>query len=131
NNERSVRISFVHTNTGKAIILADREQMLRALNNLIRNAIQAIPEGRQGVIEVQLSKEGGFYFVRITDNGSGIAEELRDKIFIPNFTTKGSGMGLGLAMTHTIIENIDGEISYETQSNIGSTFIIKIPVIRY
>lgn len=127
NNEKHVEIYFSSKYTGKAMIMADRDQMLRAFNNLLRNAIQAIPEERMGVIEVSLSKENHHYCVLISDNGTGIAEELKDKIFAPNFTTKSSGMGLGLAMTRTIIENMNGEITYETEPGVGTTFIITIP----
>jgi signal transduction histidine kinase len=67
--------------------------------------------------------------VRISDNGKGIAEELGDKLFQPNFTTKSSGMGLGLAIVKSIIDNADGKISYETELNKGTTFIVELPMV--
>jgi signal transduction histidine kinase len=64
--------------------------------------------------------------ISVQDNGVGISEEIRDKIFSPNFTTKNSGMGLGLAMTKTILENLDGNIYFETQLNEGTIFYIEL-----
>lgn len=129
NNESEVTISFDHSKIEKAMILGDKDQMLRLFNNLIRNAIQAIPEDRNGRITIELKRVETYYVIRVEDNGSGIPEEIREKIFAPNFTTKNSGMGLGLAMSKTIVENMDGEIYYETEMDKGTVFIIKIPVL--
>lgn len=131
NNEHDVSIKFDHQGINNAMILADKDQMLRLFNNLIRNAIQAIPEGKKGIIDIKLSKKDQYYIITVEDNGSGIPEEIREKIFAPNFTTKSSGMGLGLAMSKTIVENMDGEITYETTLNKGTVFIVKIPVLGY
>jgi nitrogen fixation/metabolism regulation signal transduction histidine kinase len=129
NNESQVAITFEHPGLRKAIVLADKDQMLRLFNNLIRNAIQAIPEERDGKIDITVQKIDGVYEVRVKDNGMGIPEEIREKIFAPNFTTKNSGMGLGLAMSKTIVENMDGEISYETGIGEGTTFLMRIPAL--
>lgn len=129
NNEQNVTIRLDLGSLKKALILADRDQMLRVFNNLIRNAIQAIPEGRHGEIIIRLLKEGDYFVAVVKDNGVGIPEELRDKIFAPNFTTKSSGMGLGLAMTRTIIENMEGEISFETELGKGTEFKVKLKAI--
>jgi nitrogen fixation/metabolism regulation signal transduction histidine kinase len=110
-----------------AKVLVDRDQMLRVFNNVVRNAIQAIPADREGRVEVRLYRRDRYFWVEIADNGTGIPEEIRDRIFTPNFTTKGSGMGLGLAMTKTIIENMDGDIKFQTETNRGTTFYIRIP----
>jgi two-component system, NtrC family, nitrogen regulation sensor histidine kinase NtrY len=113
-----------------ALICADKEQLPRVFNNLFRNAIQAIPEDRQGRIEVNLSKkqletsENCLYVVSVRDNGSGISEEVIDKIFVPNFTTKSTGMGLGLAMVKNIVESCNGKIWFETEKDKGTTFFV-------
>lgn len=128
NHDHALHLEFINETTGKTAILADRDQMVRVFNNVIRNAVQAIPEERQGRIIVKLTRKGSIFEISIRDNGSGIPEEVRDKIFSPNFTTKNSGMGLGLSMTKTIIENMNGEIFFETYENAGTTFYIRIPV---
>jgi len=65
--------------------------------------------------------------IKISDNGTGIPEELREKLFLPNFTTKTSGMGLGLAIVRTIIEGMNGEINFITKPGEGTVFFIKLP----
>ena len=92
------------------IIKADKDQLLRVFNNLIKNAIQAIPDDRKGEIKVRLIFNGKAFLVSINDNGKGISENDKEKIFIPNFTTKSSGMGLGLAMVKKIVEGMNGRI---------------------
>ena len=67
--------------------------------------------------------------IEIRVNGKGISEHDKEKIFIPNFTTKNSGMGLGLAMVKKMIEGIDGKIWFESTENIGTTFFVELPVI--
>lgn len=129
NNEQHVHIVLDLGSLKNALIWADRDQMLRVFNNLIRNAIQAIPEDKQGEIIIQLLKEDNYYVILVKDNGVGIPENLREKIFAPNFTTKSSGMGLGLAMSKTIIENMEGEISFETEQGKGTTFKVKLKAI--
>lgn len=106
------------------MISGDREQLPRVFNNLFRNAIQAIPEGRKGKVEVSLSKQGRHYIVAVKDNGTGISDEVIDKIFVPNFTTKSTGMGLGLAMVKNIIEGCGGMIWFETKKDVGTTFFV-------
>ncbi|PWD97948.1 sensor histidine kinase [Marinilabilia rubra] len=110
------------------IVNADGEQMLGVFNNLINNAVQAIPKDRTGRIKISGSVEGGSVLVKIRDNGKGIPEEVREKMFVPNFTTKTSGMGLGLAIVKGIIESAGGEIWFETQQGEGSTFFIQLPL---
>lgn len=108
-------------------VLADKDQMNRVFNNLIKNAIQAIPDTKEGKIIVSVSEEDSMYLVSIEDNGIGIEDEKKDKIFQPNFTTKTTGMGLGLAMVKNIIENASGTISFNSQLGEGTTFLISLP----
>jgi two-component system nitrogen regulation sensor histidine kinase NtrY len=110
-------------------VLTDKEQMLRVFNNLIRNAVQAIPEGRQGRIEIELNHEANHCLIGVRDNGSGIPNDLTDKIFYPNFTTKNAGMGLGLALVKNIVETSDGRVWFETKLGEGTVFYIRLPLI--
>lgn len=108
---------------------ADKDQLARVFNNLIKNAVQAIPENQQGIINVSLSKmDSNTYLVEVEDNGVGIPEELKDKVFVPNFTTKGSGTGLGLAISRNIIYNSGGDIYFETQTGKGTSFYVELPI---
>lgn len=108
------------------MVFADKEQMHRVFVNILKNAVQSIPEEREGYIRLSVRKEGSEIFVRIRDNGCGIPETIRRKVFEPNFTTKTSGMGLGLAIVRRIIESMEGEISFTT-SGLGTEFIIRLP----
>lgn len=110
-----------------AWILADREQLLRVFNNLIKNAIQSIPEDRKGEIHINLKKDTGHWLVEVRDNGSGIDDAVVEKIFAPNFTTKTGGMGLGLAMVKSIVETIGGSIWFETSLQKGTCFYLAFP----
>jgi len=105
-------------------IHADRKQMLRVLNNLIKNAKQAIPENHEGRVDIKIERENSGLLVSVKDNGTGINAEAQEQIFVPNFTTKTSGMGLGLAMVKNIIEGLGGEIWFDTEKGIGTTFFI-------
>ena len=109
-------------------ILADKEQISRVFNNLIKNAIQAIPSDRKGQIFVSLVKSDSFVLVKIKDNGGGISEEQKDKLFIPNFTTKSTGMGMGLPIVKQIIESAEGKIWFESELNVGTEFYIELPL---
>lgn len=109
-------------------IYADKGQLLRVFNNLVKNAIQAIPDGRHGKIFIGLKQDDNFVMVKVEDNGTGISTEEQDKVFAPNFTTKGSGMGLGLAISKNIIESAGGEIWFESKPGIGTTFFVKLPI---
>jgi signal transduction histidine kinase len=109
-------------------VYADRSQLLRVLTNLMQNAVQSIPEGREGLVRVKAEVLGGDVVIAIADNGTGIDSEIVDKIFQPYFTTKTSGTGLGLAMTRKIIEFWKGKIWFETTDGKGTTFYIRMPI---
>ncbi len=109
-------------------VSADKEQLSRALINLIKNAMQSIPPERKGEVVISLNREGDLATIRIQDNGTGIPEEIRPMMFQPNFTTKTSGMGLGLAIVMKIAETFGWQIRYETKMGTGTTFYIDIPV---
>lgn len=123
----SSHVKFELNGISEAVIYADPEQVNRVLINLIKNALQAIPEGREGIIIFELTEVHDGFRIMVADNGEGISEELRGKMFQPNFTTKSAGMGLGLAITKRIVETMKGKIWFETQTGKGTQFYIFIP----
>jgi signal transduction histidine kinase len=106
-------------------VMGDKEQALRIFNNILKNAIQATQEVKDPVIRISAEEKDEAYIIRISDNGTGIAESMKEKIFTPNFTTKSTGSGLGLAMVKSIVSNFGGKIWFESQEGIGSTFFIE------
>ena len=111
-------------------VFADKNHLVSVFNNIIKNAIQAIPEDREGRVVVSLFERDGRAIVKISDNGKGISDEEKEKVFVPNFTTKSSGTGLGLAISKKIIESVDGSIRFETELGIGTDFYVSLPVIK-
>ncbi|MBK9013677.1 MAG: GHKL domain-containing protein [Saprospiraceae bacterium] len=110
-------------------VYADRNHVTRVINNLLKNAIQAIPDDRKGKIEMVLYQEGKNAILKVTDNGTGIPPEIREKVFSPNFSTKSSGTGLGLAICKNIIEGFKGDIYFETEMDKGTTFVVELPLM--
>jgi len=108
-------------------IYADSEQLIQVFNNLIKNAVQSIPKDRKGKVEITLEQTETSIVVRVSDDGNGVPTEIHDKMFVPNFTTKAQGMGLGLAISKNIIEQLSGNIRFETAEKKGSVFIVEIP----
>ena len=111
------------------LIMADKEQCLRIFTNLLKNAEQSIPENRKGKIEVFAFADKNNVTIKVKDNGCGIAEELTHRLFTPNFTTKTTGTGLGLAMVKNSVVSFKGTITFETDINFGTTFILMFPVV--
>lgn len=112
------------------IIIADRGQILRVFNNLIKNSIQAIGDKSEGLIAIEIYERNEYFKIRVIDNGSGISADRADKIFTPNFTTKTSGMGLGLSIVKSIIVESGGEIWFESEAENGAIFNIKLPIAK-
>lgn len=104
----------------------DRTQWIRVMTNLIKNALQAIPEGVEPEITVTLTPDAEQLLFTIEDNGSGIAVADFDKVFEPKFTTKTGGMGLGLAIVRNIIHSLNGEIKFDSSQEKGTTFHIEL-----
>ena len=118
------KISIRFTDPGKPVIInADEDQLKRTVINMIRNSIQA----NAAEINIYLALNEKFCELKISDDGAGIPRELIEKVFDENFTTKKSGMGLGLSMAKKYIESIDGIISIEESGSGGTIFLIKIP----
>ncbi len=108
--------------------LSDNDQIIQVFNNILKNAIQATSQHTQGKIEVSLKTSKTDIIIVFSDNGPGIPEELREDVFRPGFTTKTSGMGLGLSITRNFVEYWGGKISFVTDSETGTTFTIKVPL---
>lgn len=130
-NIKNMQFVKEYNDIDELLVFADKEQVLIVFSNLIQNAIQAIPKGKEGIIKVKVEEFSEHAQISISDNGEGIPEELRPKLFAPNFTTKTSGMGLGLAIVKNIVENAGGKIWYITKINSGTTFYITFPKFKY
>lgn len=110
------------------MVYADKTHINRLFTNLIQNAMQAVPEDRIPHITVIEKIYDNRVLVTVTDNGTGIPPSMRSKIFTPNFTTKSSGTGLGLAMCKGIVEQSKGNIWFETEVDRGTTFFVELPL---
>jgi len=122
---------FIRFEAAEKEIIAtfDQAQIIRIINNLVKNAIQAIPNYEPFPrILVKVERKNSNVLITISDNGTGIPDSLKDKIFEPKFTTKTSGMGLGLAMIKNMIEAYGGTISFDTVLDKGTTFYVKLPI---
>ena len=120
---------YIHFITEEEEIIAklDRTQLIRVITNLVKNAIQAVPEVENPRILVTVASEEGLVKISVADNGVGIEDEFKDKIFEPKFTTKSSGMGLGLGMVKNIVENYKGTIQFVSEKDKGTVFTVKFP----
>lgn len=124
----SFKLGWPHS--GIAYIHADREQVNGIFSNLIKNSIQSIPPGREGIIKVSLESGTQTVVVSLADNGSGIPSSLRKRMFTPNFTTKSSGTGLGLSIVKRYVESAGGRIWYESEEDKGSVFYVEFPLMN-
>jgi two-component system nitrogen regulation sensor histidine kinase NtrY len=119
-----------HSNTQEKVIArADYKQLSRALQNLIKNGLQAAPEGVEPKVLIELTSSQKGHLITVEDNGTGIPENMKSRIFQPNFTTKSTGTGLGLAMVKSIIQNMNSKIWFEDATPQGTIFYIEIPAV--
>ncbi len=114
----------------RIMLFADKTQLNRLFTNLLQNAVEACDNKDPRKVEMTEELNGEYILVKISDNGEGIPSHMREKIFTPNFTTKTSGTGLGLAMSKSIVEQAKGEMWFETKEGEGTTFFVKIPLLR-
>ena len=110
-------------------VLGDKNQIIRVFTNIIKNSVQAIPENTEGKIKIDFSKTEKDCLISIFDNGTGIPEDKRDKIFEPNFTTKSSGTGLGLAICKNTIERMEGKIWFVSKEGEYTIFYLQCPIV--
>jgi two-component system, NtrC family, nitrogen regulation sensor histidine kinase NtrY len=113
----------------KIMIYIDKEHLNGVFSNLIKNGIQSIPPGLSGMINVNFDIKGDKVITSVSDNGSGIPEELKKKLFTPNFTTKSSGMGLGLSIVKRYVENANGRVWFESEIDKGTVFYVELPLL--
>ncbi len=116
---------------GTLMIEADKTQMNRLFTNLFTNAIQACDD--EDVCKIEIAEKRNrdqTVQISIRDYGQGISEEMQQRIFMPNFTTKSSGTGLGLAMCKSIVEQAHGRIWFETEQGKGTVFYVELPLVE-
>ncbi len=128
NSTDHVEITLINQINEQLKVLGDKDQLLRMFNNLLKNAIEAMDYKHGGRIRIRVLSDTKYIFVEIQDNGKGIDESLQTKIFVPNFTTKSSGTGLGLAFVKQAIENAGGSIHFQSIPKEGTTFFLSFPI---
>ncbi len=114
--------------TRRVNVIGDRQLIGRIITNLIINGIQSVPAGRRPEIMLRLRTDEGNVYIEVQDNGNGIPEAIRPKVFLPNFSTKQDGSGLGLAIAKRGVEHAGGTIWFETEEGIGTTFFLSLPL---
>ena len=127
--EKNITISLSYNEKDAWTLYADKNNLSRVFGNIIKNAIQAIGS-EQGLIKVILSNLEEKYQIKISDNGCGIKDDDKNKVFFPNFTTKSSGMGVGLSVSQDIVQRMGGSITFESEVGKGTVFIIDIPILK-
>ena len=125
-NHNNIKFAFVEENESDYIINSDKNNLSIVFGNIIKNAIQAIGKKEDGNILIRIKDVNKYYNIEISDNGCGIREEEKKKIFMPNFTTKSSGMGVGLSIVYDILETLESDISFESELGKGTVFKINI-----
>jgi two-component system nitrogen regulation sensor histidine kinase NtrY len=118
---------FNHANID-VVVLGDKDQLLRTFNNLLKNGIEAENANNKCIIKIRIIHNQSHVFIEVEDNGKGIDASLQDKIFVPNFTTKSSGTGLGLAFVKQAVENAGGTVEFKSLADTGTTFYLSFPL---
>ena len=124
------RISYLPGLEKNNFVMADKDQLSRVFINLITNAFQAVPKDVIANVSVLVKPYEDVVIVEVKDNGVGIPEDQKEKIFMPNFTTKSTGMGLGLSMVKNIITNANGDIWFKTEEGVGTSFFVSLPLVE-
>lgn len=117
----------LHSSTPNIKINMDRIYLNRIITNLITNALQATREDTEPIINISIEQIYKRIIIKIEDNGTGIPNDILHKIFMPNFTSKSNGMGLGLSMVKKMVEDYHGDICVKSEINKGSTFTVTLP----
>ncbi len=126
-NNENCSVTMQHDEATPVVLLIDKMHFNRIITNIIKNGIQAIEDNKQGNIVIKISKNKTSIEISIEDNGAGIEEALHDKIFLPHFSTKSTGMGIGLSMVKSMVENAEGTIHFNSYINYGTLFILTFP----
>jgi two-component system, NtrC family, nitrogen regulation sensor histidine kinase NtrY len=127
NNQNEVLVE-AKIEPGKFNVMGDEQLMSSIFTNLLLNSIQSVPNKRKPEIRAILSSKDSKLLIEIKDNGSGIPKNIRDKVFIPNFSTKFAGSGIGLAVAKRGVEHAGGRIWFETIEEVGTSFFIELPL---
>lgn len=129
--DERVSISWFKVNENATYFVdADKIQMNRLFTNLIKNAIEAYDSDERAYISIIQKIKENEILIAVADKASGIPVNMQPKIFAPNFTTKSSGTGLGLAICKGIVEKANGNIWFETEEGVGSTFYVSLPLVK-
>lgn len=118
---------FFETKLSEAFIQTDRQLLSRVISNLILNGLQSGEREDRVKVTVTLQRQNSAYLISVTDNGPGIEETIRDKIFLPHFSTKQAGSGLGLAISKQGVEQLGGKIWFESEPGRGTRFFVQLP----
>ena len=126
-NADNITFRFDYDPSANHTYNGDKTNLNSAVGNLVKNAVQAIGSKPDGRIEVALKATETDFIISVKDNGKGIKEEDKSRIFLPNFTTKTGGSGVGLSLTYNIVQSAGGTISFESEEGEGATFTIVLP----
>ena len=126
-NAENITFSYLYEKAKDHTYNGDKTNLNSAVGNLVKNAAQAIGSKPDGKIEVALQATDTAFIISVKDNGKGIKDEDKDRIFLPNFSTKSGGSGVGLSLTYNIVQAAEGTISFESQEGEGAEFVIELP----
>lgn len=126
-NDENIVFNYTYDKAKDYTYNGDKTNLNSAVGNLIKNATQAIGSKPNGRIDVSLKSTETKFIISVKDNGKGIKDENKERIFLPNFTTKSSGSGVGLSLTYNIVKSTGGMISFESEEGKGAMFVIELP----
>lgn len=125
-NTENISFTYSYDKNQDHTFVGDKTNLNSAVSNIIKNAVQAIGSKPDGKITVSLIASEQKFLISIKDNGRGIKEEDKKQVFLPNFTTKTNGSGVGLSLTYNIIQSAGGRITFESQEGEGTEFVIEL-----